>query len=475
MLFSSINFFFFFLTFYFLYRKLSHKYQNYLLFFGGLFFYSYADYRFTPILLFTIVFNYFIGKKIYNYLGTKKSKNIFYFGLFINIFILCFFKYLLFFFTVLKDLNLTKLDYPKIFLPLGISFYTFHNISYIFDIYKAKILPTNSLLVYAIYDMFFPLLLAGPIERAEKLIPQIINPRNLLFSKTISGVLLFFFGLLKKKVVADQFGELVERALGMEVPVGFSLWLCFAMAIQVYADFSGYSDMARGLAKILGFELSLNFYHPYFSKNPVEFWKRWHISLSSWLRDYVYIPLGGNKNGLLMQNINLLFVWFLCGLWHGAGYGYVVWGIYCGLQVIIYHNTKKFIDYAQKKTKFIYNFSKFLQVCLNIFEFPLLATPLFIFSFGFGLLLFKLSSFEAFVKIFYNFFPLYWSNILFLKFIFYLLPLIFLEFYQIYFQDEDFEKLNFSSKLTFFGLFCLVLDLLLFSNPDSKEFFYFQF
>jgi alginate O-acetyltransferase complex protein AlgI len=475
MLFNSLPFLVFFLCFYLVYRLLNHKQQNYLLFWGGLFFYSYADYRVTPILLFTIVFNFYLGIAIFNNLNTIKAKHFLYFGLFINISILAFFKYFLFSLKIMDDLGLWRGDYPSIVLPLGISFYTFHNVSYIFDIYKKKIEPTTNLLIYSIYDMFFPLLLAGPIERAEKLIPQIESTRNPNLNLIFSGVFLFIFGLLKKKVLADQYAELVDIALVSERPSGFSLWLAFTMGIQVYADFSGYSDMARGLARILGFELSLNFFHPYFAKNPIEFWKRWHISLSTWLKDYVYIPLGGNRDGLMRQNANLVLVWFSCGLWHGAGYGYIIWGFYCGIQVIIYHNIIKFIESTKIKHGYLTFIGSFLTYLIRIFEYPLISVPFMILSFGLGLLLFKISNLNEFSLILWDLKPGYWNEIFFFKLLLYLFPVVLIEFYQIKTKDEELKE--FSKKPITFGLgFLLVIIYLsLFGISESKEFFYFQF
>ncbi len=470
MLFSSLKFFVFFLLFFLLYRFTNLKIQKWLLFVGGVFFYSSFETRSLPILFFTIGFNFWIGKKIF--ISKHNSKSFLIFGIFINLCILIFFKYFLFIQKVFIDLNLLSQTMISVFLPIGISFYTFHNLCYIIDVYNRVIYPTNSLLTFAIYDLFFPLLLAGPIERAKTLIPQIESPKNFSFVNYKTGFLLFLIGFVKKTVVGDHFGELIEKALVFQNLQGFTIWLCVAMAFHVYADFSGYSDMARGLAKFLGFELTLNFQRPYFSKNPIEFWKKWHISLSFWLRDYVYIPLGGNKKGIVRQNINLLVVWLLCGIWHGAGYGYIFWGLYCGLQVIIYHNFEYLLEYLKDDSKKIYFF---LHLLKKIFELPLLSFSFHILGFGFGLLFFKISSIQKVSEIIYNFFPIYWNFIFVIKFIFFLFPLFLIDIYQAISLDEDFEKIELNSLFGFGFLFILFLYASLFSYPESKDFFYFQF
>lgn len=470
MLFSSLKFVVFFSLFFSIYRYVSLKFQKWLLFLGGLLFYSSFEIRTLPILLFSIGFNFWIGKKIF--ISKNHSKSFLIFGIFINLSILIFFKYFVFVQKILLDLNLSSHDLFEILLPLGISFYTFHNLCYIIDIYNQTIQPTSSLLTFAIYDLFFPLLLAGPIERAKSLIPQIESEKNFSLQNYKSGFLLFLVGFVKKTVVGDHLGELIEKAFAWKLPEGFSLWFCITMAFHVYADFSGYSDMARGLAKFLGFDLSLNFQRPYFAKNPVEFWKRWHISLSLWLRDYVYIPLGGNRKGLLRQNLNLLIVWFLCGLWHGAGYGYIFWGVYCGLQVMFYHNFEFMLENFSISSKKIYFIFTILK---KIFEFPLVAFPFHILSFGFGLLFFKINSLQKVFEILNNFFPIYWNSIFCFKLILFLFPILLVDIYQIVTRDEDFEKFKPISTFEILFLFLMLSYASFLSYPETKEFFYFQF
>lgn len=470
MLFSSFNFLVFFVVLFLFYRFSNLKTQKWLLFFGGVIFYSSFEISTLPILFFTILFNFWIGKKIFT--SKNYSKTLLIFGIFINISILVFFKYFLFIQQIFIDLKLSSHILTRIVLPLGISFYTFHNLCYIIDIYNGVIPPATSLLTFAIYDLFFPLLLAGPIERAKNLIPQIESHKTFSFMNYKSGIFLFLVGFVKKTVVGDHLGELIEKAFVWENPKGFSFWFCIVMAFHVYGDFSGYSDMARGLARILGFELSLNFQRPFFSKNPIEFWKRWHISLSSWLRDYLYIPLGGNRKGFLWKNVNLLIVWMLGGLWHGAGYGYIFWGFYCGIQVIIYHNLESLLKYLENKSTKIYLTLKFFKESL---EFPLLAFGYHVISFGFGLLFFKINSMQKVLEIINNFFPLYWNFVFFSKLLFFLFPLLLIDVYQSISLDENFEKLKINSIFGLGFLFILVFYSLLFSYPESKEFFYFQF
>ena len=221
----------------------------------------------------------------------------------------------------------------NIILPIGISFYTFKGIGYIVDVYRGEIEPSPRYLEFALFISFFPALLAGPIDRAAKLLPQFLEKRRLYLEQTIEGVQLFLYGLFKKTVIADGVLRTVNSVYGYS---GQASWLDIITAtvlftLQIYCDFSGYTDMARGTAKLFGIDLMENFKLPYFSRNPREFWSRWHISLSSWLRDYLYIPLGGNKEGIAKTYRNLIATMVLGGLWHGAAWNFVLWGLFHGI------------------------------------------------------------------------------------------------------------------------------------------------
>jgi D-alanyl-lipoteichoic acid acyltransferase DltB (MBOAT superfamily) len=257
-------------------------------------------------------------------------------SLFVNLSILGFFKYYGFFarsFSELAagfgvELRPFVLD---VVLPVGVSFYTFQSLSYTIDVYRGTLAPERSLLRFATFIAFFPQLVAGPIERATRLLPQLARPTHIGWERFEEGVFLIAAGLFKKVVVADNVAKVADAAFALEQPTGLQAWAgAYAFAIQIYCDFSGYTDIARGTARCLGFDLMLNFNLPYFSSNPSEFWRRWHISLSTWLRDYLYIPLGGNRGSSSSHYRNLMLTMLLGGLWHGAAWTFVAWGAFHG-------------------------------------------------------------------------------------------------------------------------------------------------
>lgn len=262
----------------------------------------------------------------------------------INLGILAVFKYFNFFVdsaqTVLGGLGFTgvSLTTLNVVLPVGISFYTFQTMAYSIDIYRGKIKPCEDYLDFALFVSYFPQLVAGPIERASHLLPEICNPRTLKVKQTVDGIGLIGYGLFKKVVIADGLAGAVDAVYGTSGAVS-SVDIAIAtlfFALQIYCDFSGYTDIARGASKMLGIELMLNFRLPYFSRSPSEFWQRWHISLSSWLRDYLYIPLGGNRGGTFATYKNLMATMLLGGLWHGAAWNFVLWGGYHGFLLCVY-------------------------------------------------------------------------------------------------------------------------------------------
>ena len=498
MLFNSINFLIFFSVFYLIYTKVNLKIQNWLLLFGGIVFYSFWNYKMTFLLLFCIYFNFVAGIQLVKNQDAIKRKRILLFTIALNLGILFIFKYTVFVIQSFNDISRLangslKLSVIDIILPIGISFYTFHNISYIYDVYKEKIKPTHNLLTYAVYDLFFPLLLSGPIERAERLIPQIEKEREITKEKFQSGLILVIWGIFKKVFVSDNLAPFVNMALYPDesIPKGLVYFVAAAFAFQVYADFSGYTDAARGMARMIGFELSLNFNLPLFkATNPSEFWKRWHISLSTWLRDYVYIPLGGNRYGIFYQNMNLMIVWILGGLWHGATYGYLIWGIYCGLQVVIYN------VYAENKNKlFPVNNVISNQIKTNNVEPPQsfvsqsirgnpfiqsLATAISVFItfmlFGLGLLLFRVENPTHLMRLMDNTGGIYLNWVLIGKFLFYISPIIILDSLQVWHKDlEYFSSSKIHPALAYGIMTVFAIQFCLFSVFESKEFFYFQF
>jgi D-alanyl-lipoteichoic acid acyltransferase DltB (MBOAT superfamily) len=344
MIFNSLVFWVFFAAVYGLYRALPHRGQNVLLLVSSYFFYGWWDWRFLSLIFISTVVDYWAGLAMERAGENERRRRIaLWVSVATNLGILAFFKYFNFFADSLAGLlQVVGVDTPvrhlNIILPVGISFYTFQTMSYTLDIYRRQLKPTRSFLDFAAFVSFFPQLVAGPIERAAKLLPQIEQPRTIRRGDMESGAWLVVWGLFKKCVVADNLAVLVDGVFGAETATGAAALLAlYAFAFQIYCDFSGYSDIARGLARWMGIELMLNFNNPYFAVNPKEFWARWHISLSSWLRDYLYISLGGNRRGRGRRYANLALTMLLGGLWHGAAWTFVVWGAFHGLLLVVYH------------------------------------------------------------------------------------------------------------------------------------------
>jgi len=343
MLFNSFIFPVFFITVFLLYICLRHRYQNILLLVASYVFYGWWDWRFLSLLLTSTIVDYFCALKIRSSESKAAKKKYLLISLFVNLGILGVFKYFGFFAESLASLMGQfgmKADMPtlSLILPVGISFYTFQTLAYTIDVYRGKQEATRDLLSFGVYVAFFPQLVAGPIERSQNLLPQITGEREITLAKIYSGLRLVLLGYFKKIFVADGVAPLVDRCF--DDPAGFAGISLIAgavlFALQIYGDFSGYTDIARGISRMLGIELRLNFMQPYFSRNITEFWRRWHMSLSSWLRDYLYIPLGGNKKARARTYINIMLTMLLGGLWHGAAWHFVAWGGLHGLYLAIH-------------------------------------------------------------------------------------------------------------------------------------------
>lgn len=338
MLFNSLNFAIFLPIVFVLYwfaTKGNLKLQNILLLVSSYFFYACWDWRFMFLLIFSTLLDYFTGIKIYE--ATNKRKKLFWLWLSIsvNLGFLGVFKYYNFFATSFADgLSLLGLKANfgtlQIILPVGISFYTFHGLSYVIDLYKNRIKPERNFIDYSLFVSFFPLLVAGPIERATHLLPQILKKREFDYSKAVDGLRQILWGLFKKIVIADNCATLVNQIFGSyETQSGSTLLLgAVLFAFQIYGDFSGYSDIALGTARLFGIELLRNFAFPYFSRDIAEFWRRWHISLTTWFRDYLYIPLGGSRGGKWQAIRNTFIIFIVSGFWHGANWTFLAWGTF---------------------------------------------------------------------------------------------------------------------------------------------------
>jgi len=343
MLFNSWEFILFLSIIIPVYYLLSHRSQNYFLIAASYFFYGYWDYRFLSLIIISTLVNYFLGLKIQSS-QNRHNKNLFLiFSLMCNLGFLGFFKYCNFFIEsfsfLVARIGLTPSFHTlNIILPLGISFYTFQILSYVIDIYRNKQHPTSDFISFALYVCYFPQLVAGPIERAQRLLPKIQTKRHVSKENIYAGIQLILIGYVKKIAIADAVAPYVNTLFANHHSYLSLDLLCgvYLFALQIYGDFSGYSDIARGVSKLMGIDLMINFKQPYFSRNVSEFWKRWHISLSSWLRDYLYITLGGNRNGQLMTYRNLFVTMFLGGLWHGASWVFILWGCLHGIYLSLY-------------------------------------------------------------------------------------------------------------------------------------------
>ncbi len=345
MLFNSVTFLIFFAVFYaaYLLTQKQLKLQNVLLLVGSYIFYGWWDWRFLGLIAISTVVDFMVGRLMAAREDESTRKRLLLVSVATNLGILGLFKYFNFFAESAVDLlNLVGFAADpvtlNIILPVGISFYTFQTMSYTIDVYRRKIPATDSLLDFAVFVAFFPQLVAGPIERAAHLIPQVSHRRIIDSEAVNAGIFLILYGYFQKVFIADNAAKIVNEVFGKHQAYSdLDLVLAVvAFAIQIYGDFSGYSKIARGLAKLMGFELMVNFRLPYFALNPSDFWQRWHISLSSWLRDYLYISLGGNRAGKYKTYRNLAITMLLGGLWHGAAWNFVLWGAFHGAILIIY-------------------------------------------------------------------------------------------------------------------------------------------
>ncbi len=341
MIFHSLDFLIFFLvvfSFYWMLRKRSH--QNWFLLVASYFFYSYVHYWFGFLLLATTVMDFCCARAIGRFPHRKKL--FLWLSLVFSLGILGFFKYYGFFVEnvslLLHSLGLgTFTNNLHIFLPVGISFYTFQSIGYIVDVYRGHTKPARNFIDYGVFISLFPQLVAGPIERSHQLLPQVQRARRFDTKNAVNALVLILWGFFKKLVIADNVAVTCNKIFGLEDPNFALIWTgVFAFAVQIFADFSAYTDIARGTSRLLGFELMRNFEHPYISRSPGEFWRRWHISLSNWFRDYVYIPLGGSRAGKWRTAWNVIITFFLSGLWHGAQWNYVIWGLWYAVLLVIY-------------------------------------------------------------------------------------------------------------------------------------------
>lgn len=377
MLFNSINFAIFlpivFILYWFATRG-NLKLQNILLLVSSYYFYACWDWRFLFLLVFSTLLDYFTGIKIHEATDHKKKLFWLWLSIGVNLGFLGVFKYYNFFADSFAD-GLALLGFKanfmtlQVILPVGISFYTFHGLSYVIDLYKNRIKPERNFIDYSVFVSFFPLLVAGPIERATHLLPQILKKREFHYSKAVDGLRQILWGLFKKIVIADNCAEYANSIFNNSSNLSGSTLVLGALffAFQIYCDFSGYSDIALGTARLFGIDLLRNFAFPYFSRDIAEFWRRWHISLSSWFRDYLYIPLGGSKGGIWMKIRNTFIIFLVSGFWHGANWTFIIWGFLNALYImpsIIFKTNRNNLDIVAKG-KYFPTIKDFFSMCLT--------------------------------------------------------------------------------------------------------------
>ena len=361
MLFNSLDFAIFlpivFLLYWFVANK-NIKLQNFLIVVASYVFYGWWDWRFLSLIIFSTLVDYSVGVLLSKEENKIKRKLLLWTSIGVNLGFLSFFKYYNFFLDnfisafsfFAMEINANSLN---IILPVGISFYTFQTLSYTIDVYKKKIEPTKDIIAFSAFVCFFPQLVAGPIERATNLLPQFYKKREFDYSKAVDGMRQILWGLFKKLVIADNCAQYANEIFNNSVEYGGSTLVLGALffTFQIYGDFSGYSDIAIGTSRLFGFNIMQNFAFPYFSRDIAEFWRRWHISLSTWFRDYLYIPIGGSRGGTWMKVRNTFIIFIVSGFWHGANWTFIVWGainaVYF-LPLLLTKNNRRNLDTVAK-------------------------------------------------------------------------------------------------------------------------------
>jgi alginate O-acetyltransferase complex protein AlgI len=377
MLFNSLNFSIFLPIVFILYwfvAKGNLRLQNIVLLVSSYFFYACWDWRFLFLLIFSTVLDYYSGIKISNSKNINTKNFWFWLSIAVNLGFLGVFKYYNFFAQSFADaVEIIGLHIDpwtlKLILPVGISFYTFHGLSYVIDIYKDRIKPEENFIDYSVFVSFFPLLVAGPIERATHLLPQIKKNRIFDYTKGVDGLRQILWGLFKKIVIADNCAEYANQIFNNSADYSGSTLVLGAVffTFQIYGDFSGYSDIAIGTARLFGIDLLRNFAFPYFSRDIAEFWRRWHISLSSWFKDYLYIPLGGSKGGMWMNIRNTFIIFLVSGFWHGANWTFIVWGFLNALYImpsIIFKTHRNNLDIVARG-KYLPTIKEFFSILIT--------------------------------------------------------------------------------------------------------------
>ncbi len=469
MLFNSIDFAIFLPIVFILYWFVTNrnlKLQNLLIVVASYVFYGWWDWRFLSLITFSIVVDYLMGLLLGKEENQRKRKILLLVSIVVNLGFLGFFKYYNFFvdnfvaaFSFFgRDIKANSLN---IILPVGISFYTFQTLSYTIDVYRRKFEPTKDFIAFAAFVSFFPNLVAGPIERATNLLPQFYSKRVFNWEKANKGFLLICWGLFMKIVIADNLAFYVNTVFNdIESFKGLPLiWATFFFTFQIYCDFAGYSYIAIGTAKFFGFDLITNFRQPYLAVSFSEFWKRWHISLSSWFKDYVYIPLGGNRKTTIATNFNILITFLVSGFWHGANWTFIIWGLIHGLLNILSRNVTKIKTFKFIRISFVFGITMFTWV------------------------VFRANSINDLIYFFTNFFKINTSKIIglptmersdFLMLIIFIVVLFIVDILISYFEKQKVKLYEKTFVLSILSSI-LLLSIYLFGSFEVQEFIYFQF
>ena len=435
-------------------------------------FYGFWDWRFLFLMFSSITVDYLCARKIQASDEPGIRKRFLLLSIVVNLSILGFFKYFNFFThsfqSLLNNLGFhLHLRVLNIILPIGISFYTFEAMSYVIDVYKKKMAPARNYLDYTLFVTYFPHLIAGPIMRAKDLLPQITSPRVVTVRGFFDGCYIFFWGLFQKVFVADNLARLVDPVFDSPGPHhGLQVILAiYAFAFQIYCDFAGYSNMARGLGRCMGFNIMVNFNFPYIAKNPREFWQRWHISLSTWLRDYLYVPLGGNQHGTVSTYRNLLITMLFGGLWHGAAWTFVAWGAYHGFLLIVHRTLAPLFSRMAGRSRIFA--TKTWQAIKVLFFFHLVC---------FGWFLFRAASIsQAYRMLRDAIFNTHIVHGLGVKvLIFFVFPLIVIEAFQ-YVKKDFMIVLRWPVPVRTFIYVMIFYSIVIFGVHNAQNFIYFQF
>lgn len=372
MLFNSLEYLIFLPIVVIFYNLLGKKFKNIFLLLASLSFYSFWNVKYTFLMLFSIFITYITGIYIEKNRGQiKKMKLAVFFCFFINLGILFVFKYFNFFADLLNNFSGKNFNIAiDVLLPVGISFYTFQALGYTIDVYRKDIRAEENFIDYALFVSFFPQLVAGPIERSVNLLPQIKNPKKFSYDNLVRGLILFFYGMFLKLIIADRAAILVNEVFGNYKNFSREILIISGIlfTLQIYCDFYSYSIMAKGSAKILGIDLMDNFKEPLLSKSITEFWRRWHISLSTWFKDYLYIPLGGNRRGKVRKYFNLILVFLVSGLWHGADLSFVLWGLIHGIFNVL-ENIFGINKKSRRKNILLDSFRRIITFIIVVFAF----------------------------------------------------------------------------------------------------------